>query len=163
MTRVVLPGDDGEWAVLRLKQLDPDLDAGLVALARATRRTLTERQREVVILRIAAITGADYQWGRHVVSSREVGMTDGELGAIRDGRLDALAPVDALVAEYASAVEERTVDDALWRRLAEHYTPEAMLELTVLACRYSFYARLMLAVDLDLDADIQGLEHPQQR
>jgi hypothetical protein len=34
------------------------------------------------------------------------------------------------------------------------------VELTVLACRYSFYSRLMLAAGLDLDPDIHGLDHP---
>jgi alkylhydroperoxidase family enzyme len=112
------------------------------------------------MLRVGAVAGADYEWGRHVVSGRAAGLSDGEIRAIRAGRFEDFAPDEQAVLRYAETVERSAVTDDVWQEVAAHFPPASMVELTALACMYGFIARLLLATALDLDPDIQGLEYP---
>jgi alkylhydroperoxidase family enzyme len=71
-------------------------------LLRAT--TLTERQREIVILRTAAVCESEYEWVQHLFLGRDAGITDGEIAWIAWGPE---APVwDPVEANLLRAVDE---------------------------------------------------------
>ena len=124
------------------------------------RGQLPPRTRELVILRVGAMLGSDYEWGQHVVMGRAAGLSDDEIRAIRDGSIGGLSPSEVAAVRYAEAVEERRVDDALWDAAASHFGPAEMVELTVLAAFYGLVSRTLLALGVELDDNIQGLDHP---
>ena len=44
---------------------------------------LTDRQRELLILRLAHRRDSDYEWAHHVVRGRKAGLTDDEIGRVK--------------------------------------------------------------------------------
>ena len=81
--------------------------------------TLTERQRELIIMRVAAVRKSGYEWAQHLFVARDVGLTDEEIGRIGYGpdapfwsELDAamLRAVDELVED--ACISQPTWEDA---------------------------------------------------
>jgi len=50
-----------------------------------THSSLTARQRELIILRVAHQTGCAYEWDHHVVRGRDAGLSDDEIRRVREG------------------------------------------------------------------------------
>jgi len=101
---------------------------------------LTLRQREIVIDRVTARCGAEYEWGVHVAFfARRVGLDDAQLRSlVRGGPEDACwAAEERLLLRLCDAVIDACdVDDALWAELRGRFGEEAMLELLLLAGFY---------------------------
>lgn len=112
------------------------------------RLSLPMRTRELVIDRVTARCGAEYEWGVHVAFFGErVGLTDEQVRSLTHG-----APEDACWTDEERAVlrvvdqlhDTNDVDDATWSAVAEHLTDEQLLDLVLLAGWYhaiSFAAR----------------------
>ena len=76
--------------------------------------SLTDRQREILILRAAYIMQSEYEWTHHVVRGRAAGLSDGEIARVRTGADAAgwteeegavLRLVDEMYAEQMLSVE----------------------------------------------------------
>lgn len=113
---------------------------------------LTLRQREIVIGRVTAQNGSEYEWGVHVAFFAErAGLTSEQLHSLVHG-----APGDACWAEDENLLlrlcdelhEEATVGDELWALLADRFTAEAILELLMLAGFYRTVSYLTNALHL---------------
>jgi alkylhydroperoxidase family enzyme len=116
--------------------------------------------REAVILRLGALLGADYEWGHHVRLGRAAGLSDEVIAGIRSGDLSGLDPGTQVAVRYAQAVEERAVSDELWSQVEACFTTSQAVELTMLASFYSLVCRFLLALRVELDPYIEGLEAP---
>lgn len=114
---------------------------------------LDEAERELVVLTVARQTHADYEWHQHVPLALSAGLTGAEIRAIREGRYDDLGERREALASYAAAVATATVDDALYRALAERVDDRTLVGVTMLAAIYTGLARL-------LDALAIGSEEP---
>jgi 4-carboxymuconolactone decarboxylase len=103
--------------------------------------SLPLRDREVVIDRVCARCGAEYEWGVHVAAfAGAAGFTDAEIAAIAgttsDG-LDALPERDRLLVLLVDELHETShVSDDLWERIAALWTPAQCIELLMLAGWY---------------------------
>jgi alkylhydroperoxidase family enzyme len=101
---------------------------------------LTIRQREIVIDRVTAACGAEYEWGVHVsVFAAKAGLTEAQIMSLTVGGPDDTCWTDAdrvLIRLCDSLHDDCTVDDALWAELTAHHSDEAMLELLMLAGTY---------------------------
>jgi len=51
-----------------------------------TKQELDDRLRELAILRVAHLTGANYMWTQHVPLAKETGVTDEQVAALRRER-----------------------------------------------------------------------------
>lgn len=118
---------------------------------------LTLRQREVVIHRTAALCGSEYEWGVHAARfAQHVKLTPEQLVAIVHGGAGAAcwSDEDRLLIGLCDALHAGcTVDDALWQRLRERFSEEAMLELLMLAGFYRTVGYLTNALRLPLEPD----------
>ena len=107
------------------------------------------RTREIVIDRVCARCGCEYEWGVHVAFFAErVGLTDEQVRSLTHGDAsDACWDVrrDALVIQLVDSVHDTaTVDDALWKELSEELSEQQLLDLLMMAGWYhaiSFTAR----------------------
>src|SRR5437764_8661596 len=89
---------------------------------------LDARVRELAILRVARLSGADYEWVQHVPIARAVGATDDQVAAVDRGDLEdgSLGELERAALRFATEVvrDVRASDDALravtaaglWRR-----------------------------------------------
>jgi len=107
------------------------------------RGSLSVRERELVILRTCARTGAEYEWGVHAAAfAAAAGLDAAALAATRATVPGApLADADlALVAVVDELHDSGTVSDAAWARLAGRFSDEQRLELLALAGFYHLIA-----------------------
>jgi len=106
-----------------------------------------------VIHRTCARTGAEYEWGVHVVAyGRAVGLSDEQITATAIGTADdpAWSEHDALLVRLADELHDTcTVSDELWAELAERYTEVQLLELLIIAGQYRLISYLVNAVAIE--------------
>lgn len=127
-------------------------------LLRAT--TLTPRQRELIIMRVAVLRESTYEWVQHVVLARDAGLTDLEIAWIAWGPA---APVwDELDASLLRAVGELDRDgviaDGTWTVLSQHLDARQILDVIFTAGAYTTIAWMVESLGIDLDDDLrQGL------
>ena len=116
---------------------------------------LTLRQREIVIDRVTARCGSEYEWGVHVAFFAERAGLDADQrrSLARGGPDDACwKPEDALLIRFCDALHAACdVDDALWASLRAHFNEAAMLELLLLAGFYRTVSYLTNALRLPLE------------
>lgn len=102
--------------------------------------TLPLRDREVVIDRVCARCGAEYEWGVHVAAfAKAAGFSSEEVATIADASasLDALSPRDRLLVRLVDELHETSrVSDGLWAQVIEVWTPAQCIELLMLAGWY---------------------------
>jgi alkylhydroperoxidase family enzyme len=92
---------------------------------------------------------------------RDAGLDDATIRALRENQLDRLEEADRVVAEYAAALNEVKVTDELWAQTREYLSDTQMLELSLWTAFYGGLARIMHAVQIDLDPDIaEGFSMP---
>jgi 4-carboxymuconolactone decarboxylase len=119
--------------------------------------TLPLRDREVVIDRVTAKCGAEYEWGVHVAAfAGAAGFGAAEVRAIAcaDSPQDAavLTGRDRLLLRMVDALEASAdIDDALWRELEAEWTAEQLLELLVLAGWYRAISYVCKAARVPLE------------
>ena len=106
--------------------------------------------RELVILRIAVLNGADYEWQAHEPVARRCGFTDAKLAAIRGETAGpALDPLERAVLAYTDAMTRDVIVPAgLFAALAERLSPRELAELTATAAAYHMVSRFLVALEV---------------
>ena len=116
---------------------------------------LTIRQREIVIDRVTAACGAEYEWGVHVSTfAAKAGLNEEQITSLTTG-----GPQDAcwddedrvLIQLCDSLHFGCSVDDDLWAQLSANHTDEAILELLMLAGNYRTVSYLVNTLRLPLE------------
>lgn len=106
----------------------------------SSRLSLSMRQRELVIDRVTALCGCEYEWGVHVAFFAErVDLTPEQVRSITHGSPDdACWPADeATLLRAVDELHERAdVSDHTWDALASHLSREQLLDVLMLAGWY---------------------------
>ena len=113
---------------------------------------VSERLRELVILRVAVLNRAEYVFRIHQARYAEpAGVRPAEVEALRDWRKSGLfPPQDAALLAYVDAMtREVEVPDAVFKSLRAHFGERAAVELTVLAAAYNMHTRVLKALDIE--------------
>lgn len=116
---------------------------------------LTLRQREIVIDRITALTGCEYEWGVHIAFfAKRAGLTPEQIASTaKAGAADAVWTDDdrALLVACDQLHHTATLDDAAYGALAAHFSPEAIIEILMLAGFYRTVSYLANALRLPVE------------
>ncbi len=116
---------------------------------------LTLRQREIVIDRVTARCGSEYEWGVHVAFfAKRAGIDEAQQRSlVRGAAGDACwGAEDALLIRLSDALHEHCdIDDALWAELRARFSEEVILELLLLAGFYRMVSYLTNALRLPLE------------
>jgi alkylhydroperoxidase family enzyme len=163
--RLPLGPDDGPTADLlrirrggRLSTLDrlllhsPPVAEGWNAMLGALRSgtTLAADLRELVILRVAVLDDAAFEWAAHEPVARRAGLTDLQLRVLR--RPDAVtesvwSPVQAAVLRFTDAsTASVTVPDEVFDAVREHFDDRQLVELTATVAGYAMVSRFLVAL-----------------
>jgi 4-carboxymuconolactone decarboxylase len=121
--------------------------------------TLSERQRELVVMRVAAVRQSSYEWYQHLFVARDAGLTDEEIGRIAYGPD---APLwNDLEAAILRAVDEMITDGGIsaptWNVLATELDTRQILDLIFTAGSYDVLAWMFKSLQLAIDDDIPEL------
>ena len=112
---------------------------------------LNDRTRELVIMRVSALTGCDYVWSVHEEKyAAAAGLTPQEVGALRDWRKSSVYgdKERALLAYVDAVTQDVAVSNTVFDGMRKHYAEQEILELTVLIGAYNMQARLLCALDV---------------
>ncbi|BBX46309.1 carboxymuconolactone decarboxylase family protein [Mycobacterium cookii] len=119
------------------------------------RGQLTIRQREIVIDRVTASCGAEYEWGVHVSAfAAKAGLTEEHITSLTVGGPDdtCWSEADRVLIRLCDSLQEKcTVDDALWADLTRYHSDAALLELLMLAGTYRTVSYLVNSLQLPLE------------
>ncbi|MBW8815323.1 MAG: carboxymuconolactone decarboxylase family protein [Caulobacterales bacterium] len=104
--------------------------------------TLAPREREIVILRVAAVARCGYEWSHHERMARAEGLSEAEIRAIAYGSAaQSLAPADALLVQAADElISDHLLGDATWAALAKTHTEQQMMDLVCTVGGYLAFA-----------------------
>lgn len=125
--------------------------------------SLAPREREIVILRAGFNWKSGYEWAQHVRIGKEVGLTDIEIEAIKEGPLSPdWTPIESAMIR---AVDELTSDafitDRTWDELSD-LTEKQKMDLVMTVGQYTQVSMMLntfgvqLDDDLVLDPDLKG-------
>lgn len=118
--------------------------------------TITPRQRELLVLRVAAVRGCEYEWAQHVVMAGDVGLTDDEVARAQEG--PGAAGWSALDAALLAAVDELLRDakvaDATWSALTAELDRRQVLDVIATVGTYDALAMVLRSAETPLDDDL---------
>lgn len=120
--------------------------------------TLSQRDRELLILRVAAVRDATYEWRQHVVLARDAGLSDDEIAMVADGpSAGGWSPRDrALLAAVDELVRDASIADETWAVLAAELDEQQLMDLVFTVGAYDLLAMVMRSFGIELDADLES-------
>jgi 4-carboxymuconolactone decarboxylase len=113
---------------------------------------LDDQARELAIMRVAQLNGADYQFQIHATKyAPDAGITRQQIAAMEGSEHSSLfAPAHRALLAYADAMTiDVEVPDAVFDRLRQYYSNQQIVELTVLIGAYNMHTRVGRALRLD--------------
>jgi alkylhydroperoxidase family enzyme len=118
--------------------------------------TLSVRQRELLVLRVAAVRHAEYEWAQHVVLARDAGLDDGEIARVADGpNAPGWAPLEAaMLRAVDELVRDATIGDTTWDALAGELDEQQLMDLVFTVGAYEVLAMAFRSFGVELDADL---------
>jgi len=112
---------------------------------------LDGKYRELVILRIAVLNEAPYEFGQHVPFALKEGMSQAQVDAVREATPGALfSDTERAVLAYADAMtRDIRVPDAVFDALRPHFSERELVELTATVAAYNLVSRFLEALQID--------------
>jgi alkylhydroperoxidase family enzyme len=120
--------------------------------------TITPRQRELLVLRVAVLRGADYEWAQHAVLAGDAGISEAELECVRSGPTDGgWSPFEAALLTAADElVRDARLSDGTWATLAAELDTQQLMDVVFTVGAYDLLAMAFRTFDVDLDDDLRG-------
>jgi len=111
---------------------------------------LSGRVRELVIMRIAVINDAEYEFRQHTPFALAEGITQPQIEALRRGEFDAFADAERSVLAYTEAMTRDVhVPDAVFDAVQAHFDERELVELTATIAAYNLVSRFLEALQID--------------
>ena len=131
---------------------DPRLFERFMAGSLLDRGNLDLRTREIVIDRVTALAGSEYEWGVHVALFAErASLSADQITSTASGGATDPCWSDrerALISACDKLHATCDLDDEAWARLRSHFSDEAILEILMLCGLYRLVAYLTNALRL---------------
>jgi len=116
---------------------------------------LTLRQREIVIDRVTALCGSEYEWGVHIAFfAKRAGLDESQIAStVKGGKDDPVWSDEerALLAACDQLHRTCDIEDETWANLRQHFSAEALLEFMMLAGFYRTVSYITNAARLPLE------------
>jgi alkylhydroperoxidase family enzyme len=119
--------------------------------------TLSPRQRELLVLRVAAVRGSEYEWAQHAVLAGDAGIDEDEVARIALGPdAPGWSPVDgAMVRSVDELIGAGAVSGATWKVLAAELDDQQLMDLVFTVGAYEVLAMFLRSFEIDLDDDLK--------
>ena len=122
------------------------------------RAELSPKLRELVILRIAKLSGSEYEWAQHYPIALEAGVTHEQTEAISHwSDSTKFSDEERAVLQYADEVAQNVaVKDETFKALQQHLNEQRIVELTASIGYWGMVARFLVPLQIDIDAQPAG-------
>ena len=119
--------------------------------------TLTPRQRELLVLRVAAIRRCEYEWEQHVILARDAGLSADDIARAAEGPdAPGWEALDrAMVAAVDELVTDAEITDATWAALSGELDDRQLMDLVFTVGTYDLLAMAFRSFGVELDADLK--------
>jgi alkylhydroperoxidase family enzyme len=119
--------------------------------------TLTPRQRELLVLRVAAQRDAAYEWAQHVVVAADSGITEDEIERVTEGPdAPGWSPLErAMLRAVDELLHDATIGDATWAVLRDGFDDQQLLDLVFTVGAYDVLAMALNVCGTPLDDDLR--------
>jgi 4-carboxymuconolactone decarboxylase len=125
-----------------------------------THTNLPPRDRQIICMRMLELCGDVYELTHHLTISRNAGLTDDEIAAIRKGAGACLTDFDRTVIKATEELQrDQSISDATWSALAVRYSQEQLMEVVFLAGCYLTMAMLTKSFGIQLESTGGEFEH----
>ena len=139
--------------IYRMLLNSPPVAQGWLNLLTAVRQKakLKGRYRELAILLVAIINGAEYERAGHVPHAKKEGVTDAQIDALADWKNSSeFDAADRAVLAYTDAMTENVqVGDDVFAAVKKHFDAREMTELTATIGAYNLVSRFLVALQVD--------------
>lgn len=120
--------------------------------------TLSERQRELLIMRVAAVRECGYEWIQHLFMARDAGLSDEEIGRIAYGPNAPLwSELDSALLRAVDELMDGGIEASTFATLSAELDHQQMLDVIFTVGGYDILARMMKSLDLPIDDEINEL------
>lgn len=127
---------------------------------------LSERWRELMVLRVAWRTKSEYEWRQHVRMAPRFGITADEVRAVAEGGTEWVAPEGELLAAVDQLLDTYTIDAPTWDALAAHLDQAQLVELPFVVGTYVMLAMAYKSFAMQPDAGLAsaptGIPNPEE-
>jgi alkylhydroperoxidase family enzyme len=119
--------------------------------------SITPRQRELLVLRVASLRASSYLWRQHAESADGAGLTQFEVDRIRDADAAAswTSTEAALLRAADDLVQEARVTDSTWEILAGELDAQQLMDIVFTVGAYDLLAMTLRTFETDLDDDLR--------
>ena len=119
--------------------------------------TLSPRQRELLVLRVAAVRQCEYEWAQHVVLAGDAGLDGDEIARVAEGpEAPGWSPLDrAMLVAVDDLLGEARIGDAAWAALAGALDRRQLMDLVFTVGAYDVLAMALLSFEVELDGDLR--------
>jgi len=127
--------------------------------------TLTRRDSELVILRVAHLRGSRYEFDHHVRLGRRAGVNPADVARVRVGpAADGWTARElAIVTAVDMLHQQQDLDDGTWELLRRHLDEAKCIELCLLVGHYEMLATTITALRIQPDEPRRWLTRRQRR
>jgi len=108
------------------------------------RTRMSDRSREIAILKVARATASAFEWYAHERVARAAGLSELEVGALSDGTFTSNDSTEQAISTITDdLLSEEHFDDTVFSRAASELDSEELIEVTVLVGYYRTLAQMM--------------------
>ncbi len=118
--------------------------------------TLTPRQRELLVLRVAALRRSAYEWAQHSVLAADVGLDADEVARIAEGpHAPGWSTQDrAMLSAVDELIGEGEIADETWALLSTELDVQQVMDLVFTVGAYEVLALAFRSFGIELDDDL---------
>lgn len=114
--------------------------------------SLTPRQREIVILRVGYLCKSGYEFAQHVLIGLQSGLTQAEIGKIKQGAEAGWTPEEAALIRMADElVADHFVSDPTWGQLRAQFDEKTVMDAVYTAGQYVQVSMFLNTFGVQLD------------
>lgn len=124
--------------------------------------TITDRQRELLVLRVATLRQAAYEWALHAELAADVGISEEDVARVRLGPdAPGWSPMDAALLRAADElVQSGRIADTTWSTLAADLETKQLMDVVFTVGAYEALAMALRTFDTEVDDDLRPWAPP---
>jgi alkylhydroperoxidase family enzyme len=119
--------------------------------------TISIRQRELLILRVAHLRDSPYEWAQHVYQAGVAGIAPDEIARVRLGpSAEGWSVLErALLSAADELVADARVTDDTYAVLAAELDPQQLMDVVFTVGAYDVFAMALRTFDVEMDDDLR--------
>lgn len=124
--------------------------------------TLSEREKELAILRIGSLNRCEYEFAQHAAIGRQAGLTDDEIARIHQGpKAAGWSDFDRAILQAADDLyAHRAISDDTWAALSTIYGDRQLLDLVFTVGVYNTISWMLNSCRTEIDKHLSDYPWP---